>query len=44
MKNLGVWTESTKASFTNRIQEMEKRILSIENMKEEIYTMVKEKF
>ena len=40
IKILGKQTESTDTSITNRIQEMEVRILGIENMIEEIDTTV----
>lgn len=31
MKNLGIQTETSKASFTNIIQEIEERLLGIED-------------
>ena len=38
MKNLGMWIETTEASFTNRIQKMKWRILGIEDTREEMET------
>ena len=32
MKNLGIWKGTTETRFTNRIQEIEKRIWGIEDM------------
>ena len=42
MKNLGIQTGTTEASFTNRIQEMEERSSSVEDRLEETDTSVKE--
>lgn len=41
-KNIGMQTRPTEAIFINRIQEMEKSILGIEDTIEEIDTSVKE--
>ena len=41
MKNLGKWTGTTDINTTNRIQEMEERILRIEDTIEEMDTAVK---
>ena len=41
MENLGKQTGTTDASITNRIQEMEERISGIEDMLEEINSLVK---
>ena len=42
MKNLGIQTEITEASFTNRTQEMEGRILGTVDTIEDIDNSVKE--
>ena len=42
MKNLGILTRTIAASITNKIQEMEERISGIEDMIEEMYTLVKQ--
>ena len=42
MENLGKTTETSDASITNRIQEMEERISSIEDTIEEIDMSIKE--
>jgi hypothetical protein len=42
IKIFRIQTETTEASFTNRIQEMEKRMSSIEDIIEEIDTLIKE--
>jgi hypothetical protein len=43
MENLGKRTETTDTRITNRIQEMKERILSVEDTREEIDTLVKGK-
>jgi hypothetical protein len=42
MENLGKTSGTTDASITNRIQEIEERIYSIRDIKEDIDTSVKE--
>ena len=37
MENLGKWSRTTDASITNRIQEMEEVISSVEDTLEEIH-------
>lgn len=44
MKNLGTKTGTSQVSLTNGMQEMEERILGIEDMLEEMDTFVKKKF
>ena len=41
MKNLGIWTETTEACFTNRIPVMKKKISGIEDTEEEKAASVK---
>ena len=41
MKILGIWTRTTKASFSNRIQETKDIISGTENTEKEMDTLVK---
>lgn len=42
MKNLETQTGTSEARLTNRIQAMEERTLSIDNMREEMYASAKQ--
>jgi hypothetical protein len=40
--NIGIWIETNEARFTNRIQEIEERLLSIEGMTEDMDSLTEE--